>query len=91
MGMANMPQFAVRLIANGLSEATPAVAVCNGTRPDQRHVVSTLGEIAGAAVAACFEGPVLFIVGRVIEQAPTLGIEAYGNEDAKSANRARSA
>ena len=76
MGMANIPQIAVRLIANGLTEATPVAAICNGTRPNQRHVVSTLGEIVTAATAARFEGPILFIVGRVVELAAALGIKS---------------
>ncbi len=75
MGMANIPQIAVRLIANGLTETTPVVAISDGTRPNQRHVMSTLGEIASAATAARFEGPVLFVVGRVIEMAEALGIK----------------
>jgi len=74
MGMANIPQIAVRLIANGLTESTPVAAISDGTRPNQRHVISTLGEIASAAAAARFQGPILFIVGRVIELAETLGI-----------------
>ena len=76
MGMANIPQIAARLIANGLTEATPVAAICNGTRPNQRHVISTLGEIASAATAARFEGPILFIVGRVVELAAALGIKS---------------
>lgn len=76
MGMANMPEIAVRLINNGLAATTPALAVCNGTRPDQRHVVAPLGEIVAAASAADFDGPVLFIVGRVIETAGALGLLA---------------
>lgn len=67
MGMTNLPQIAVRLITHGLPESTPAAAVCNGTRPDQRHVVSTLGEIAAVAGKAGFDGPILFFVGRVVE------------------------
>lgn len=67
MGLSNMPQIAVRLIANGLSAKTGALAVCNGTRSDQDHVVSTLGEIASAAADKSWNGPVLFVVGRVVE------------------------
>ncbi|MDG4602645.1 MAG: uroporphyrinogen-III C-methyltransferase [Defluviicoccus sp.] len=71
MGMANIAQIAVRLISNGLSEATPVAAVCNGTRPDQHCVISTLGEIS-AAVAG-LDGPTLFFVGRVVELGAVLG------------------
>jgi uroporphyrin-III C-methyltransferase len=76
MGMANMPEIAVRLINNGLPATTPALAVCSGTRPDQRHVAAPLGEIVAAASAAAFDGPVLFLIGRVIEAARGLGLLA---------------
>jgi uroporphyrin-III C-methyltransferase len=73
MGMANIPHIAIRLIAHGLAETTPAVAIANGTRREQRHVVSTLGEIAGAASSAGLDGPVLFIIGRVVGMIDQLG------------------
>ncbi len=74
MGMTNIPQISIRLIANGLSETTPVAAICNGTRADQRHVVSTLGEIAGVVGGLDFTGPVLFVIGRVVELAGTFAI-----------------
>lgn len=73
MGMANIPQIAIRLIAHGLPETTPAVAIADGTRREQRHVVSTLGEIAGVASSAGLDGPVLFIIGRVVSMIDQLG------------------
>ena len=72
MGLANLPQIAVRLISHGLSEATPAAAVCNGTRPQQRCIVSTIGEIAGAVADAGLDGPILIYVGRVVALASVL-------------------
>jgi uroporphyrin-III C-methyltransferase len=89
MGMANIPQIAVRLIASGLAESTPVAAVCNGTRPEQRHVISSLGEIASAAAAARFEGPILFIIGRVVEMAAALGIESNEKTSHRTANNLR--
>lgn len=83
MGMANIPQIAVLLIAHGLSEATPAAAIANGSRQNQRHVISTLGEIGAAAASANFDGPVLFIIGRVVDMAAAL---SGGDEQA---NRVR--
>lgn len=72
MGMTNLPQIAIRLISQGLSETTPVAAVCNGTRPEQRCIISTLGEIAGAVADAGFDGPTLFYIGRVVELASVL-------------------
>ena len=67
MGMANMPEIAVRLMCHGLPAETPAVAICDGTRPTQRHVFAPLGEIARAAATAQLDGPVLFVIGRVLQ------------------------
>lgn len=64
MGLANIERIAHSVMAHGLDSATPAVAICNGTTPRQRHVRATLGTVASAARRAGFEGPVLFIVGR---------------------------
>jgi len=73
MGMANLPQIAVRLIANGLPSNTPVAAISNGTRPNQRRIISTLGDIPGVAAEADFDGPVLFVIGRVVELVDALG------------------
>lgn len=64
MGLANIGRIAQRLMLYGLAAATPAVAVCNGTTPRQRHVRATLGTITAVAGRAGFDGPVLFIIGR---------------------------
>ena len=64
MGFANIGRIAQSVIAHGLDSATPAVAICNGTTPRQRHVRATLGTVASVAAEAGFDGPVLFIVGR---------------------------
>jgi len=76
MGRANMAQIAVRLIAEGLAAATPVLAICNGTQPDQRQVIAPLGEVAQAVTDARFDGPVLFIIGAVAGLAAELGIDA---------------
>jgi uroporphyrin-III C-methyltransferase len=70
MASAHICQIAVRLIAEGLPESTPAAAIANGTRPDQEVMIATLGEIAEAATV--FEGPVLFLIGKVVGLADVL-------------------
>ncbi len=67
MGMANMPEIAVRLMSHGLPADTPAAAICNGTRPDQQEVFAPVGEVARAAADARLDGPVLFVIGRVLQ------------------------
>lgn len=77
MGMANLAQIARQLIAHGLAPETPALAVNNGTLPNERRLLSTLAELPGAARAAAFEGPVLFIIGRVAALGTTLGAREH--------------
>ena len=75
MGVSNIPQITIRLITNGLSPKTGAAAICNATRPDQQLVASTLGEIAKDTVEAQLEGPILFIIGNIIDLLDITGKE----------------
>ncbi len=61
MGVAHRAEIAARLQAGGLPAATPVAAVRWGTRPAQRTVRTTLGEL-GAAV---LEPPVTIVIGKV--------------------------
>jgi uroporphyrin-III C-methyltransferase len=87
MGFANIGRIVQRVIAHGLDPATPAVAICSGTTPRQRHVRGTLGTVAAVATEAEFDGPVLFIIGR------TAGLAWPGEEaeEGKVADRAEHA
>ncbi len=66
MGAASIASIAHRLVSEGLPASTPVLAVNNGTTTRERRLLSVLGSVAGAADAALFEGPVLFIVGAVV-------------------------
>lgn len=81
MGLANISQISIRLIANGLSATTPVAAICDGSRPEQCHIISTLGEIARVVAEADFGGPVLFVIGRVVELADVPGVAASDTEE----------
>jgi uroporphyrin-III C-methyltransferase len=83
MAAAHIGQIAVRLIAEGLPESTPAAAIANGTRPNQEVAIATLGEIAEAA--ATIEGPVLFLIGKVVGLADVLAVAGHGTAAAESA------
>jgi uroporphyrinogen III methyltransferase/synthase len=63
MGAGRIGEIVARLMAGGLHADTPAAAVRNGTRADQRTLRSTLGSIAEAGVAA----PSAIVVGAVAE------------------------
>ena len=61
MGVATRAAIAERLIAGGLAADTPVAAVRWGTRPDQRTVRTTLGELGATEL----EAPVTIVVGAV--------------------------
>ena len=61
MGVAHRGEIAARLQAGGLAADTPVAAVRWGTRPGQRTVRTTLGELAGAVL----EPPVTIVIGKV--------------------------
>jgi len=73
MALANLNRIRDRLIAAGLPPDTPAVAVANGTTPDQRVVGADLATLGRAVVAAGLEPPVLVIIGRVAALLDSLG------------------
>lgn len=60
------------LIAAGMSPDTPAAAIENGARANQRRVSSTLGGLPGAAREAGVSSPALLVVGAVCGLADAL-------------------
>ncbi len=73
MGLANIRTIATELMAHGRGPATPVLAVSNATRPDQRHLLSTLTCVADDVREVALPGPVIFVVGEVVRLASTLG------------------
>ena len=61
MGVATRGAIAERLMAGGLSGATPVVSVQWGTRPEQRTVRTTLSGLGSAAV----DTPATLVIGEV--------------------------
>jgi uroporphyrinogen III methyltransferase / synthase len=61
MGVAHRGEIATRLQAAGLPASTPVAAVRWGTRPGQRTVRTTLGELADVVL----EPPVTIVIGKV--------------------------
>ena len=72
MGLANLALIGDRLIAAGMDPETPAAAVQDGTTPNQKRVVATLGTLVEAVESAELQAPVMLIIGRVIELAAEL-------------------
>jgi uroporphyrin-III C-methyltransferase len=69
MGVRTLPLVAQRLIEAGLRAATPAMAVENASRPEERRIVATLGQIAAQVAAARLEGPALILIGMAVASA----------------------
>ncbi len=63
MGVGALAHNAERLVANGMSPATPAAVIANGTRPGQRTVTARLDAIAEAAAGLL--PPAITLVGEV--------------------------
>jgi uroporphyrin-III C-methyltransferase len=65
MGFANISEIVRQLIVHGLPGDTPVLAVCQGTTPREQRICASLMCLPQAVRAASFEGPILFIIGRV--------------------------
>jgi uroporphyrin-III C-methyltransferase/precorrin-2 dehydrogenase/sirohydrochlorin ferrochelatase len=59
-------------VAHGRSAQTPAAIVENGSRPEQRVLLTTLGELDEAGRGAQVKSPALVIVGEVAALAERL-------------------
>ena len=66
MGVANIGQIAMRLIAEGLSETTPVMAIANATTPRETRLFSQLNRVAMDVREAELKAPVLFVIGKVV-------------------------
>ena len=69
MGVARCEALQGELIAAGLDAATPAAAVSNATRAEERSVVTTIAGLAQALRAAQIRSPAVIIVGEVARYA----------------------
>jgi uroporphyrinogen III methyltransferase/synthase len=66
MGVGQLPQIVEGLIAGGRDPDTPTAMVEQGTRPGQRTVVGTLGDIVTKADEAGINPPAVTVVGDVV-------------------------
>jgi uroporphyrinogen III methyltransferase/synthase len=72
MGVSSLPEVAARLVAAGMPAGTPAALVAQGSTSRQRTVVSTLGGLHAAGVAAGIRPPALFVIGSTVRHAAAL-------------------
>ena len=80
MGLSTVGQLTARLTAHGLSGATPALVVENGTRPEQRVLRGRLDSLAETIATAGLTGPAMIVIGAVAaegaRQAPEMAPQA---------------
>ena len=72
MGVKNIEMIVQRLIDHGKSPATPAAVIRWGTRPDQKTVVGTLGNIVDLIRNEQIRPPAVMVVGNVVQLRRTL-------------------
>ena len=65
MGLSNIKEITRQLISHGLSTSTPAAAINEGTRPNQRVILSELNALAQDLANAKVTGPTLLVIGKV--------------------------
>ncbi|HYD46221.1 MAG TPA: uroporphyrinogen-III C-methyltransferase [Phenylobacterium sp.] len=73
MGRDQIAAFSARLIAEGHSPATPALAVENAGGPGAVTIRGTLATLAALLAAERFEGPVVVLVGEAVRAAERPG------------------
>jgi uroporphyrin-III C-methyltransferase/precorrin-2 dehydrogenase/sirohydrochlorin ferrochelatase len=66
MGLATLAETTSKLMAHGLAPSTPAAAIENGTRADQRVVVGMLSDLPERVAEAGVSGPTLIVIGSVV-------------------------
>lgn len=67
MAVATFGEIAQGLISAGISEDMPCAIVENGTRPEQRRLLTTVGEAEKCISENAVKSPAIFVVGRVCE------------------------
>lgn len=66
MGLANLAEIVHQLMAHGLPGSTPAVAVANGTLPNQDICRGTLADLPVRLTMAGMASPALIVIGKVV-------------------------
>lgn len=72
MGLSSLSRLCEGLIGAGMSTATPAMAIQNGTTPRQRKVTGTVANIVEQVHEAGLAAPLLLIIGHTVALAEEL-------------------
>jgi uroporphyrin-III C-methyltransferase / precorrin-2 dehydrogenase / sirohydrochlorin ferrochelatase len=63
-----LPALVARAVAAGLDPQTPAVAVANATRQDERALAASIAELPALVADEASAGPVVVMIGRVFAE-----------------------
>ena len=77
MGAENMADISQNLIANGLSPATPVMAISSATTAQETRLLSDLKQIAHQIDPVRMPAPLLFVIGRVVSLYPSQAAEMF--------------
>lgn len=66
MAVENAPEIAATLVADGRDVDTPVAVIVEGTMPEERLVLATLGTLAGEIVSQQVRAPAIIVVGEVV-------------------------
>ncbi len=79
--MTRLPQIAAALLFHGRGANTPVAVIAQGTLPEEKVVVSTLGTIAGDVASAGLKAPATIVVGEVVRMRERLrGVRSVFHE-----------
>ncbi|MBV9348842.1 MAG: uroporphyrinogen-III C-methyltransferase [Pseudolabrys sp.] len=65
MPVGTLPRLVEGAVAAGLDPLTPAVAISNATRHQEKRIAASIGELPQRLAEAALEGPVLVMIGSV--------------------------
>jgi siroheme synthase len=71
MPLKTLGELTAKAIGLGLPHDTPAVAMANATRVNERVLRSTVGEIAEVLARAPLGSPLIVMIGEVFRPEPT--------------------
>jgi uroporphyrin-III C-methyltransferase/precorrin-2 dehydrogenase/sirohydrochlorin ferrochelatase len=82
MGVATAAKVAARLTEAGMQGSMPVAVIENGTRPDERILTGTLGDLATLIDTHAIKGPAVLVIGRVAALARRETLEALAADAA---------
>ena len=80
MGVNAAAMIAARLTEAGLGSSTPVAVVENGTLPEQRVIVGTLGGLGTLVAEHAVQSPALLVIGEAVTLADAATVEALAKD-----------